>query len=193
MAPVGLLFYNEPSYAFEVGCDLAAITHGHPSGYLAAGTFACIISLLVQGGTLDKSIDQSVDILKTYAHHEEMLNAIKLARQLYLSDTSPQDSIRRIGEGWVAEEALAIAIYCGLRYHADFTKGILLSVEHNGDSDTTGAITGNLLGVMCGAVQLPVSWKQNLQMADVISQVGEDVFEAATQQTYEWCTRYPFH
>ena len=33
------------------------------------------------------------------------------------------ENIRELGEGWVAEETLAIAIYCSLKYQNDFSKG----------------------------------------------------------------------
>jgi len=36
VAPAGLMFHDSPEYAFRVAADCAAITHGHPSGYLSA-------------------------------------------------------------------------------------------------------------------------------------------------------------
>jgi ADP-ribosylglycohydrolase len=47
VAPVGLVF--DMREAFAVGCELAAITHGHPYGYLPAGVLACLISCLIAG------------------------------------------------------------------------------------------------------------------------------------------------
>jgi ADP-ribosylglycohydrolase len=40
-APVGLLYGKDK--AFQIACECAAITHGHPSGYFSAGILACII------------------------------------------------------------------------------------------------------------------------------------------------------
>jgi ADP-ribosyl-[dinitrogen reductase] hydrolase len=45
VAPIGLAC-DDP---FTLGCQAAALTHGHPSGYLAAGAFALMISELVRG------------------------------------------------------------------------------------------------------------------------------------------------
>ena len=50
----------------------------------------------------------------------------------------------------MAEETLAIAIYCSLKYQNDFSKGIIAAVNHSGDSDSTGAVTGNILGALLG-------------------------------------------
>lgn len=44
MAPVGLMFPGDRDSAFGNGSELAAITHGHPAGYLAAGFFASLIA-----------------------------------------------------------------------------------------------------------------------------------------------------
>ena len=60
-----------------------------------------------------------------------------------------------MGGGWVGEEALAIALYCALNAQDDFAHGVLLAVNHSGDSDSTGAITGNLLGLMLGIDAIP--------------------------------------
>src|SRR4051794_25508275 len=47
VAPVGLV--ASPDLAFSLGADVAAITHGHPSGYLAAGAFALVIAEVMNG------------------------------------------------------------------------------------------------------------------------------------------------
>lgn len=39
MAPVGLMYFGDNRNAFNIGCELSAITHGHPSGYLSGGFF----------------------------------------------------------------------------------------------------------------------------------------------------------
>ncbi len=66
-----------------------------------------------------------------------------------------------MGEGWVAEEALAISIYCAL-VAKDFEQGIIHAVNHDGDSGSTGAIVGNLLGTMHGVSAIPAKWVKSL-------------------------------
>ena len=44
VAPIGLM-YNKKE-AFRLGCDCAALTHGHPSGYISGGMLSCIISCI---------------------------------------------------------------------------------------------------------------------------------------------------
>ena len=60
------------------------------------------------------------------------------------------DNIHELGEGWVAEETLGISLYCALRHQDDFSAGVIAAVNHSGDSDSTGAVTGNILGALLG-------------------------------------------
>ena len=91
------------------------------------------------------------------------------------TSVSDQTAIRELGEGWVAEEALAIAVFCSLRYSNDFEKGIIAAVNHDGDSDSTGAITGNILGAHLGISQIPGHFVENLELKDVILEIADDL------------------
>ncbi|WP_307801083.1 ADP-ribosylglycohydrolase family protein [Microbispora triticiradicis] len=62
-----------------------------------------------------------------------------------------REKVESLGAGWVAEEALAIAVYCALA-QPDPREALLLAVDHSGDSDSTGVVCGNILGpgTACG-------------------------------------------
>ena len=77
----------------------------------------------------------------------------------------------------MAEEALAISIYCALVAGDDFKKGVLLSVNHSGDSDSTGSITGNILGALYGFDILPKNWVINLELKELIEETAGDLFD----------------
>jgi ADP-ribosyl-[dinitrogen reductase] hydrolase len=145
IAPVGLVC--GPERAFELGCEIAATTHGHPSGYVAAGCLACIISGIIQGRSLEEAIRYAVHLLDAKPEHRECSNAVKNAVNLATDKAlkPAPEIVERLGQGWVAEEALAISLYCALVAEGDFTRGVLLAVNYGGDSDSTGAITGNVL------------------------------------------------
>ena len=66
------------------------------------------------------------------------------------NDREDEENISRLGEGRTGDEVLAIAVYCSLRYSGDFSRGIIAAVNHGGDSDSTGAVTGNILGSWLG-------------------------------------------
>lgn len=178
MAPVGLM--KDLSRVFETGIELAALTHGHPSGQLPAGVFASVIRFLVNGDKLLEAIEKSIAELKGYPEHQETLDALDLALDLAADKKgSPADAIARLGEGWVAEEALAISVYCSLMAN-DFREGVLMAVNHDGDSDSTGSIAGNILGLISGMEGIPRSWLDNLELREVISEIAEDLYNSST-------------
>jgi ADP-ribosylglycohydrolase len=114
-------------------------------------------------------------ILVQQPDHAEPLRAIEQAQALAPSDVPRHEAVAQLGQGWVAEEALAIAIYCGL-VARDFQDGVILAVNHDGDSDSTGAITGNLLGTMLGVRAIPWDWLEPLELRAVIEELAEDLF-----------------
>jgi ADP-ribosyl-[dinitrogen reductase] hydrolase len=197
VAPAGLMGRAYGADVFELGRDLAALTHGHPSGYLAAGAMAGIVALLLRGVPLGEALDQLETQLAAYANHEETLATLRAARALAASDTEPGPAaIATLGEGWVAEEALAIAVYCAL-VARDFAHGVRLAVNHSGDSDSTGAITGNLLGVMLADGAIPRAWLDALELREEIEQIASDWIACfgpdptADVQSEGWWARYP--
>ena len=78
VAPVGLFLHREPEYAFRIGAEVAAITHGHPTGYLAAGALATIIAELINGKSIIDSTMTAIKVLKSYPNHQQTLNAIEM-------------------------------------------------------------------------------------------------------------------
>lgn len=171
VAPVGLVA-TRPS---SVGVASAALTHGHPSGYLAAGAAADIISRLRDGLDLRAGIGLAIQRMRLWPGHEETVAALQGA--LDLADRCPEatpETISVLGEGWVAEEALAIAVYCALT-GPSFEAAVLAAVNHSGDSDSTGAITGNLLGAAGGRAVVPPDWVAGLAEAAVVERVAEDL------------------
>ncbi|HYE00749.1 MAG TPA: ADP-ribosylglycohydrolase family protein [Alphaproteobacteria bacterium] len=180
VAPVGLFAWRlggqaSARDAFRLGTELAALTHGHPTGALTAGVLAVLVLALTDGASLPEALAASKAILRAETDHEETLQAIEMAEALAGSGLPHDEAIARLGQGWVAEEALAISIYCAL-VARDFQHGVILAVNHDGDSDSTGAIVGNLLGVMHGVKAIPAEWLEPLELRDVITQLAEDLY-----------------
>ena len=175
IAPVGL-FLNKDN-VFDVACEIAAITHGHPTGYLAAGCLAQMICYIISGDELTDAIQKTIDILKTKNHNEECLEAILSALKAWKEKTVSFETVESLGQGWVAEESLAIGIYCSLVAGNDFEKGICFAVNHGGDSDSTGSITGNILGALLGVDSIPSKYTSDLELIDAIQEISDDLFE----------------
>lgn len=196
IAPVGLLFHKSPAQAFEIGAELAAMTHGHPSGFLSAGYLAALIAFINNGDSLQDAISKSGDILTQYPGHEETQVAVDKALKLFEQGNPTYHKIELLGGGWVGEEALAISLYCALSYQDNFEKAINLSINHDGDTDSTGAITGNIVGLITGEDGIPKRWIRNLSNYDTIRQMATDLYLEVKWGGFdnpdpEWERKYP--
>lgn len=178
VAPAGLMYYKNPEIAFETAAKCAALTHGHKDGYLSAGVQGAIIANLVQGKSIEESVNNSIEILKGYEGGKDTLNLLERAKELANSDIDSQEAIKQLGGGWVGDEAIAISVYCALKSPEDFEKAVLMSVNHSGDSDSTGAITGNIMGAYLGADKIPSKWKENVELSNELIRLAEDLYRS---------------
>jgi ADP-ribosyl-[dinitrogen reductase] hydrolase len=182
--------------AHQLGCELAAITHGHPTGQHASGALVAMLVAALEGAPLHDALARALSVLRRFPEGEETRAALIEASNLAQAGVPAEVAIARLGEGWVAEEALAIGLYCALTAK-DLASGVRTAVNIDGDSDSTGAIAGNLLGAVHGETAIPLEWLENLELREVIAQVADDFqwireadFEDAEQKRY-WWDRYP--
>ena len=211
VAPMGLKSFESRSQEWidREGAVLAAITHGHSLGFMPAAVLVHIIYRIVYRNvnpdtgeklTLLEIIEDARDtvcrIFENDKHVEELEDIINHAIQLSTNQLDDLDNIHALGEGWVAEETLAIAIYCSLKYQNDFSAGIIAAVNHKGDSDSTGAVTGNILGALLGYEAIEDKWKENLELHDVILEVADDLCHGCQMGEYssyddpDWTRKY---
>jgi ADP-ribosylglycohydrolase len=185
VAPCALLYVNEKDAqndVFRAAVDCARLTHGHPTGYLSAGAFAVLVYEAAQGRPLDGAVDQALAILKSHEHSHEAIRAIERGTKLAGSREKPgPETLAKLGGGWIAEEALAIALYCAL-VSRSLQDALILAVNHDGDSDSTGSMTGNLMGAICGETAIPRRWLAQLELRDVIAKTGEDLAVCMTAE-----------
>ena len=176
IAPVGFLYRaGEGIAVFRMGVEIAALTHGHPSGQLPAGVLAATIHAIVhEGRTLPEALDAATAILREAPHHEETLYPLSAARELAEQGEPTAERVESLGGGWVAEEALAIAVYAALSFPDDLRAALVLAANHSGDSDSTAAICGQLLGAVLGEEALPADWLGELEGRAIITQLADD-------------------
>ncbi|MCO8306355.1 ADP-ribosylglycohydrolase family protein [Streptomyces hygroscopicus] len=198
-APFGLLVGWEPQLVFQLAIECAAQTHGHPTGYLSAGAFALIVHALARGEALDGAVQRALAHLATRPGHEETANALRQALGAVRQGLPTPERVASLGEGWTGEEALAVGLYCAL-VAEDVRHGLLLAVNHGGDSDSTAAICGNLLGVLHGETALPPAWLAEVEGRGTILELADDFAMEMTQgpalhgpggSSPAWLTRYP--
>ncbi|MFF2088758.1 ADP-ribosylglycohydrolase family protein [Nocardia sp. NPDC058176] len=190
-APCGFGYAADRSGAaqgaiFELGCDAAALTHGHPSGWLPAGTLAALVYQLCRGTDTATALDRARTELASYPGHEETSAALAAASRLATRIAStgraptPED-LETLGAGWIGPEALSIAVFAVLAAealggppHQIVRTGLLLSINHSGDSDATGALTGSLLGARYGRTALPRRWSNTVDARTALEVLATD-------------------
>lgn len=187
VAPVGLYFAGSGVPIRDsdlLGADAASITHGHEMGYQPAMMLCHMVRRLAEDEnmTVREAVEEAlVYRLDLFGNTRAamkftflMAKAVELAEKRKVSDL---DAIRKLGEGWTGDEALAIAVFCALRHCDDFEAAIVAAVNHGGDSDSTGAICGNILGAKLGYDAIPEVFKgENLELRDVICGIAEELY-----------------
>lgn len=173
-APAGLLVPgaapgSAPAEAYQLGCEAAAVTHGHPLGYHSAGLLAALIHLVVAGASVEEAY-RSCRALAPGDLVEICDRAVALGAD---GPPSPTAIKKTLNEGWVGEEALAIALACAVGAQS-ISEGVLAAVNHDGDTDSTGSICGNLLGAERGVEEIDPTWLEQLDAVDLVEAVAQD-------------------
>ena len=207
-APVGLYFGElDIKKADYIGAQTAALTHGHPLGYIPAAALVHLIALISHSDIplpeavleMRNSISEQFSSFDKGGYIKTFTQLIDSACQLAEDRTvDDQTAIKELGEGWVAEETLAIGVYCALRHKDNFDRALIAAVNHDGDSDSTGSITGNILGAYLGFSAIPEKYTSNLELRDIILEIADDLFCGSQtnidniMNNYEWKEKY-FH
>ncbi|MFC4908042.1 ADP-ribosylglycohydrolase family protein [Actinomadura gamaensis] len=172
--------------AFALGRDAAALTHGHPSGHLPGGVLAATVWGLLRGQPLPDALAVARGELAGQRGHEETARALDAATALAGQGEPTPEKVESLGAGWTGEEALAIGVYAALAAErwartdgpggraALGGLGLLVAVNHSGDSDSTALICGNLLGAAHGAEAFPRPWRDRLEVADAVARLAAD-------------------
>lgn len=163
--PIGLRFRNaEAATIMRHAADASRITHAHPRSLVACGFYSVVISEVVNGAALPEAIHRALPVLSEAVAtlpDERVVFGRLLGGRLA---ESPRESIR--SSGYVMH-TLEAALWCGLT-HNSFKEGVLAAVNLGSDTDTTGCVTGGLLGALYGYEAIPHEWIAELpRRADV--------------------------
>lgn len=231
VAPMGLFdasfkesggsgFYYKTVYLAEAGAHIARVTHLHPLGYLPAALMTLLLSRIVPL-TPDEVKESIIDIINDgldvmmnmysndYAKYKEYLRALTLkAVNLAHSNISDIQAIMQLGEGWTAEEAWVISLYCVIRHIDNMKEAIIAAVNHDGDSDSTGSITGNIMGAIYGYEAIKrerlfcpygKKFEDTIELHNIILAIADDLYTGCiiseydpidTPEKKQWYARY---
>jgi ADP-ribosylglycohydrolase len=149
-----------------------------------------MIAESIEGQSIIAATFNTIEKLSKEKGSLECISKLEEAISLSQSDLSDNDAISMIGEGWIGEEALGISVFCAMRYQNDFRQALIAAVNHSGDSDSTGSITGNILGAYSGIDCIPKEWFQNTELTEEIVQLANDLHRVY-EDSSEWWRKYP--
>ncbi len=184
----------------KVAADAALITHHHDlstlaSIFVALVIFECmrihIIERLTLRSIISRALTTTLDAVPDSKDAEKFVAIIQKSLVLADSSLSDREAISKLGEGWVAEETAAIAIFCVMRHIRDFEGCIVSAVNHDGDSDSTGAVAGNIIGAILGFTGIPEKFRKNLELIQPILSIADDL--AGTSDARQMKERYADH
>lgn len=187
VAPVGIFGMRhgwDLDRTARVAGEIAEITHLHPLSTYSSAALAVLVQLCLEAGDIDKdsfkeTVEKSLTVVReVYGDTDPSMDYfMRLVRRAMDFEESPLPDWKiiedELGGGWVAEETLAIALFSVLRHYGDFTGCMLCSVNHGGDSDSTGAVAGNIIGAIVGYDAIPAGFTGKLQSLQLILSMAD--------------------
>jgi ADP-ribosylglycohydrolase len=177
VAPIGLYFRDDPGLLLEAARASSVLTHRHDAGIEGAAAAALLVALAVDRATPRAMYDA---IVKECAPRSADF-ASCMGRLALLLDVEPAVALSSagLGESWVAEEAVAAALYCFWRSPDDFARVVLTAANTDGDSDSIACIAGSIAGAYVGASGIPERWRKGVEQAAQLEQIGHRLYRAA--------------
>lgn len=165
-APIGYLYQHDPEKLRDVAHATGICTHGHP-----AADAACIGAAYLVKLALDRVEPRNMiqDLFHFTAEISGEFDEAMLKVSRCLDWEDEEKALKYIGEGWVGEEAVALALYCFLRYPASYEKVVIRGANTNGDSDSIACIAGSISGAYLGIREIPGDWIRRIEKSEYLN------------------------
>jgi ADP-ribosylglycohydrolase len=174
VAPVGYLFQGDMGRLQSIARAQGTLTHRHPTADAACIGAAYLIKLALDDVHPDVYASKLLDFAG--GHALEFDEAIKRVEPV-LAWADAEAALRQVGPtrggGWIAEEAVAMALYCVQRYPADYPAAVRLAANISGDSDSVASITGGILGARLGTRAIPAEWVARLENREYLTGLAD--------------------
>lgn len=175
VATIGYLYQHNDHKLRDIALYSGMITHGHLTAQAASIGGAYLIKLALDQVPLSEWMSKLVEF--TAGISDEFNSAILRVGHV-LAWGSEEYALKHIGEGWVGEEAIALALYCVMRYPDDYLACIRRGANTNGDSDSVASIAGGISGARLGLDAIPSEWRERCENADYLNDLALRMAEA---------------
>ena len=169
VAPVGYLYQTDTGRLQNIARAQGVLTHRHPTADAACIAGAYLVKLALDGVHPSEYPDR---ILRFgYGISPEFDAAIERVTTV-LAWPDEEAALHVVGPtrggGWIAEEAIAMALYCVMRHPTDYVSAVRLAANITGDSDSVASIAGGVLAARLGLGCLPAEWVARLENRDYL-------------------------
>lgn len=167
--------------------EVAKLTHLHPLSTYSSAALAVIVQhCLLEEDLVDTArfrsiVEKSLEVIsEVYGAEAPAMDDFRklISKTLCLEDNLLRDweiIENGLGGGWVAEETLAIAVFSVIRHIGDFNACMICAVNHGGDSDSTGAVAGNIIGAILGLNAIPEKFTKTIQLKELILSTADEL------------------
>ena len=160
VASIGYFYQQDPDKLMQVARASGLCTHGHRTAVAASVGAAWLVKLALDNVDPGSMISAVLEF--TNGISREFDKAIlKIDNCLDWDDE--EKALNFLGEGWIGEEAVALALYCFLKYPNDYRKTVLRGANTNGDSDSVACIAGSISGAYLGIEAIPDDWIKRIE------------------------------
>lgn len=169
VATAGYLYQHDPIQLKAVAASTAMITHRHPTAIASAVGAAWAVKRALDGVPVSRLLHDVYEA--TSGLSDEFSDTLLRVGQV-VGLTDEEAAIRHIGEGWVGDEAVALALYCVIRYPHDYASCIRRGANLTGDSDSVASIAGGISAACLGLAAIPASWRQRVEGAEDLTSLS---------------------
>jgi ADP-ribosyl-[dinitrogen reductase] hydrolase len=166
VALLGVCFGNRPEYLRNMVQASTRITHSDPKAEYGAMAVAIAAYVASRGEDILPQDYYQMVVDRLPDASAEFFELMQLAVNSAAAGESAQDFADSIGcingvSGYVYQ-TVPVVIQTWLRHQANYRDGILEIIRCGGDTDTTAAILGGIIGARVGKAGIPRSWLEDL-------------------------------
>ena len=158
VAPIGLLYSSNFDLTADIAARSSIPTHRSDEAIAGAVALAVTVAGVTSGLGVEDAIIKSADYAEAYSR--KFADKIRLA--ISLKNDAPRYALKAIGTSILAKEAVPAALFSALRGE-NFEDALLIAVNHGGDTDSIGAMTGAIRGAFDTLDMIPSRWLKGLE------------------------------
>jgi ADP-ribosylglycohydrolase len=166
--PLSLYVHRwDPNIVIERSFEVSALTHAHLRSKLCCAYYSLLVKAILEGHNLSGAMSYAGKMLTPYVPEEEK----RILRRILDGSVVEADE-DSISSGGYVVHTLEASLWCCVKYHS-FQSAVLAAVNLGGDTDTAGAVTGGLAGVLHGRQAISQRWIEALARSGDVQELAD--------------------